>query len=492
MAKKKNITLRWPVDSQRINQGFGKNPDFYKPFGLPGHEGIDFFASTNANVYACADGEVFMSEHPKDHPYGLHVRIRHEQNGVKFKTVYAHLNRSLVKVGQQVKQGDLIGKADNTGNSFGSHLHFTLKIEGDSAPGYPGNIVDPTPYLKKREESPPPPSPDPDPLPAGPASGVFVYTTTHLNMRSRPTTNSQVLTVLPIGERVEVLGDAASESGKIGKQDQWLQVRADNGLVGHVAAWFVRRMQQAAPSDIVVYAIGTIDVYGAADTSSQVLGSVSDIDALVVLGDTEQVRPLIGVAGKFLSVQAEAGLTGFVAADRVRETGQAVPASDLVLTPTFALNLRARPTTDANILTVTMPGDRLQVLGNQDQAAAKIGKSGAWINVRSPSGYTGYVAAEFVAHVSGGTGQPPQPDPPQPGLSELFVYPNANVNVRAQASVNSPRVGGAWFNEKITVAEADLDAARDKVGRSNSWVHIQLRDGTRGWILATLLSLQKN
>lgn len=118
--------LGWPVDSRIVNQLFGENPDLYRPFKLPGHEGIDFFGLTGANVYACADGEVFQSEHPNGHPYGLQIRIRHEYEGQIYHTIYAHLAQSFVKNKQKVKAGQRIGLVDNTGNSFGSHLHLTL------------------------------------------------------------------------------------------------------------------------------------------------------------------------------------------------------------------------------------------------------------------------------------------------------------------------------------------------------------------------------
>jgi murein DD-endopeptidase MepM/ murein hydrolase activator NlpD len=48
-----------------------------------------------------------------------------------YHTIYAHLSRIDVQVDQNVAAGDLIGLADNTGNSFGSHLHLTLKIDGE-------------------------------------------------------------------------------------------------------------------------------------------------------------------------------------------------------------------------------------------------------------------------------------------------------------------------------------------------------------------------
>lgn len=142
------LKLLWPVDSAVITQDFGVNAHIYRRWGLPGHEGIDFRAPLNANVYACAAGRVYhVHDGSQGHAYGIHVRIQHEEG---YRTVYAHLNRPLVHAGQDVKAGELIGLANSTGNSTGHHLHLTLKKEGATAAGqtpYPGDIIDPTPYL---------------------------------------------------------------------------------------------------------------------------------------------------------------------------------------------------------------------------------------------------------------------------------------------------------------------------------------------------------
>src|SRR3990172_5380347 len=50
--------LLWPTEDPKIVQPFGVNPEVYRRWGLPGHEGIDFRAPRGANVYACADGNV--------------------------------------------------------------------------------------------------------------------------------------------------------------------------------------------------------------------------------------------------------------------------------------------------------------------------------------------------------------------------------------------------------------------------------------------------
>ena len=68
--------------------------------------------------------------------YGLYVVIEH--SGGK-STLYAHMSKLMVKVGDQVKKGDIIGLSGNTGFSTGPHLHFELRING--------NHVDPSSYV---------------------------------------------------------------------------------------------------------------------------------------------------------------------------------------------------------------------------------------------------------------------------------------------------------------------------------------------------------
>lgn len=135
----------WPTEFRSINQYFGANPQNYAQFGLPGHEGIDVMAPSGSKIFAVAPGTVSsVRTDPKGHNYGIHVRIDHIDD---WQTIYAHLQQATVREGQQVNAGDMIGLADNTGNSFGSHLHLTLKKKNSSFENWPFNIFDPTPYL---------------------------------------------------------------------------------------------------------------------------------------------------------------------------------------------------------------------------------------------------------------------------------------------------------------------------------------------------------
>ena len=64
--------LQWPVDDHTITQYFGENPQVYAKFNQAGHEGVDFLAPVGANIYACADGQVFDVRSNDGNAYGIH------------------------------------------------------------------------------------------------------------------------------------------------------------------------------------------------------------------------------------------------------------------------------------------------------------------------------------------------------------------------------------------------------------------------------------
>ena len=149
--------LRWPTDYRVVTQPFGARPEVYAPLGVPAHEGIDMRAPLGTNVYAAGDGVVTRVE-AANRAYGVSVRHSWEYQGRTFELVYAHgvPGSVTVKVGDSVKSGDILMKADSTGNSSGSHLHFSMKEPGVTftdrdAQGkpraWPFNILDPLPFL---------------------------------------------------------------------------------------------------------------------------------------------------------------------------------------------------------------------------------------------------------------------------------------------------------------------------------------------------------
>jgi murein DD-endopeptidase MepM/ murein hydrolase activator NlpD len=126
----------WPVDSRTINSGFGIRRD---PFtGMASfHGGLDIDGAFGDSVYATADGVVQFAGW--DGPKGYNITIDHS-NG--FVTSYSHQSKILVKRGQQVKKGQVIGKVGSTGRSTGSHLHYDVI--------YRGTQVNPSPYLQEK------------------------------------------------------------------------------------------------------------------------------------------------------------------------------------------------------------------------------------------------------------------------------------------------------------------------------------------------------
>lgn len=89
------------------------------------HEGMDLSLDSGGDVVTTGDGVV--SEVRYDRAYGWLVDVDHSP-GVA--TRYAHLSKTLVKVGQRVRRGDRIAFSGNTGRSTGPHLHYEVRING--------------------------------------------------------------------------------------------------------------------------------------------------------------------------------------------------------------------------------------------------------------------------------------------------------------------------------------------------------------------------
>ena len=90
------------------------------------HSGLDFAAKTGTDVFATADGKILDAGRKSG--YGNCIDIDH---GYNYNTRYAHLSTILVKPGQNVKRGELIGKVGSTGKSTGPHLHYEVLFKGE-------------------------------------------------------------------------------------------------------------------------------------------------------------------------------------------------------------------------------------------------------------------------------------------------------------------------------------------------------------------------
>jgi murein DD-endopeptidase MepM/ murein hydrolase activator NlpD len=91
------------------------------------HTGIDFTAPTGTEIVATGDGKVSVVER-ESRGYGNHVVVNH---GFGYETLYAHMSRFKVTVGQKVKRGDVIGYVGSTGTSTAPHLHYEVIKNGE-------------------------------------------------------------------------------------------------------------------------------------------------------------------------------------------------------------------------------------------------------------------------------------------------------------------------------------------------------------------------
>ncbi|WP_434085431.1 M23 family metallopeptidase [Mycolicibacter virginiensis] len=102
------------------------------------HAGIDIANAIGTPILAASDGVVIESGPSAG--YGMLVKLRHSDGTV---TLYGHINRSLVSVGERVMAGDQIAEMGNRGYSTGPHLHFEVLQNGT-------NRIDPASWLAKR------------------------------------------------------------------------------------------------------------------------------------------------------------------------------------------------------------------------------------------------------------------------------------------------------------------------------------------------------
>ncbi|MFJ2621225.1 peptidoglycan DD-metalloendopeptidase family protein [Glutamicibacter sp. NPDC087344] len=118
------LQLMHPVTTRRISSPYGWRANPTGP-GNQIHIGQDYPISCGSPVYASEAGTVTVSGWAGHS--GMRVTIDHGSN---VQTGYSHNSKLVAKVGQEVKQGELIALAGTTGNSTGCHVHFEVIVDG--------------------------------------------------------------------------------------------------------------------------------------------------------------------------------------------------------------------------------------------------------------------------------------------------------------------------------------------------------------------------
>lgn len=152
-----NMFKNYGTNSNVVYDGNGfywPVPSCYSWTTYSGHTGIDIPGAYGAPIVASADGEVLTAvtghgRNPNSSglaSYGNYVVIDHgNKGGVNYKTYSAHMSSVVVRAGQKVKQGQIIGYVGNSGRTFGrtgTHLHFELRLNN--------SYTHPIKYLRKK------------------------------------------------------------------------------------------------------------------------------------------------------------------------------------------------------------------------------------------------------------------------------------------------------------------------------------------------------
>jgi len=132
----------FPLSSrQAISSSFGarQHPILQR---VRQHDGVDFSVKLGTPVYATANGMVITAVTQNASGFGRQVVLEHAWG---FSSRFAHLNRVMVKPGEHIRKGALLGYSGNSGSSSGPHLHYEVH--------YKGKALDPTNFIHWSDKS---------------------------------------------------------------------------------------------------------------------------------------------------------------------------------------------------------------------------------------------------------------------------------------------------------------------------------------------------
>jgi murein DD-endopeptidase MepM/ murein hydrolase activator NlpD len=125
-SEARRLPIANPAPGHSVSSTFGVRKD--PLLGSPAmHSGIDFRAPTGSDARVTAAGTVVTAGWSGG--YGRMVEVKHAGG---FSTRYGHLSKVLVKEGQEVSAGDVVGKVGSSGRSTGPHLHYEIRRNGDA------------------------------------------------------------------------------------------------------------------------------------------------------------------------------------------------------------------------------------------------------------------------------------------------------------------------------------------------------------------------
>jgi len=126
-----NFFLKAPVEYTRISSRYSLRRFHPVQKQWKGHLGTDYAAPTGTPIRSTADGVVIASSYTRFN--GNYVKVKHNS---KYTTQYLHMSRRKAKVGQRVKQGDVIGYVGQTGLATGPHVCYRFWVNGEQKDPY--------------------------------------------------------------------------------------------------------------------------------------------------------------------------------------------------------------------------------------------------------------------------------------------------------------------------------------------------------------------
>lgn len=430
----------WPTEYRTITQYFGANPDAYAPFGLPGHDGVDIKAPRGSKIFAVAPGLVERVQATEgDSAYGIHVRVAHADG---YETIYGHLGQTLVREGNRVQAGTLLGLAGSSGNSSGPHLHLGLKRYGQSSGNWPFNLTDPMPFLLPLlswEE------------PAGPYTEgwVFIAAVTMLggmaqvntgdaHLREGPAADAEVIDLIPAGTILLVTGKGQQGSIPVRVPTPALDSTPvvvppplpETGSVtpqeGIVLAWAWQDFLDTSGRYAMVGRHG-VNLRSAPTRSDRLLGKMQWGHLVTLVGPSiNGYAPIYAHEGDVISLNMngvqvqepqpwpdsgqvtprdEDRISGWVLAGHVSGAGMTVVAGR------EGVNMRAVPRRNGRLLGYVPLGTRLALLGPQ---------TGEYIPVS---------VARAALQTAGGDEPLPNPDPQPLGRAAIGLHASADPDI---------------------------------------------------------------
>jgi hypothetical protein len=224
-----------------------------------------------------------------------------------------------------------------------------------------------------------------------------------LRVRREPTTAAPEIDRVDHGELIWALEPEEDVHRKVGQQDEWLQIRTPEGEDGYTAAWYLKIAEVTPTLDVVVKSpeVGFLRIRRGPGTDFPEVAQVDDGAVLKALEPEDEVRRKVGQREEWLHVRIPGGEEGYTAAwylelPSVEPTPPSVTRYVVVESPEDGLRVREGAGTNFPQIWWVPHSTVLESLEDVETTQEKVGQTGRWLEVETPSRKRGFVAAWFL------------------------------------------------------------------------------------------------